>query len=122
MGAISLVKVGGLDSGVGLLHPHSARVSEPARVAERKDLWVNSQLPTSNSQGTFFEGFSLGVGSWTLGVDGERSYRAASVAGALMACGFSSAFVIPSAHLIASRYICWTSRMSQVAEECANEP
>ena len=40
----------------------------------------------------------------------------------VIGCGFGSASVSPSAHRIASKYICCMLRMSQVSDECANEP
>ena len=67
--------------------------------------------------------WALGVvGIWSLGFGIFFSYRAGSVPVGGIGCGFKSAFVIPSDHLIASRYICCTSRMSQVVDACANEP
>ena len=54
--------------------------------------------------------------------NGGATQRAASVAAALIGCGLSVASVRPSDHFNASKYICWTSRMSHVLLACANEP
>ena len=51
----------------------------------------------------------------TLGTLGTLSY--CRVAG----LGAASPSVMPSAHLIASKYICAMSRLSHVAASCANE-
>ena len=78
---------------------------------------------SSATAATTADSFFMTVGSRQSNgrAPGSR-YRAGSVAGALIGCGFRSALVMPSDHLMASRYICCTSRMSQVLEACANEP
>ena len=91
---------------------------QPHKLARRSG--ASGEPPTANFQSPW----DLAIGSgwdleaWDLGF----SYRAGSVPAGGIGCGFKSAFVIPRDHLIASKYICCTSRMSQVVDACANEP